>query len=644
MRFLKHSILKYSMIMALLMAQVCCVFNANAQQLKDTLEEVRIKSKRKIAQDDRVNSFSPGQKIITIDSTTLQQYKMQNVANLLSQQTPVFIKSYGLNGLATLNFRGSSAAQSQVYWNGIPIQNAALGIADISLLPLAMLQNVQIVYGSSAALWGSGNVGGALILETDPPAFKKQKPSYEIGFGAGSFNQYQLAEKLGISNSKWSFNANLFAQSAQNNFAYKDIYGEQKKSENAQLQGIAIQPQLAFKPNAKNTFRFVAWYQKYYREIPAALFESYSVKNRNDEALRMLLEWKRTGLSFSNYIRGAFTKEKMSYDDEAATQHYKNDSYQYYFEAGVKKFYLKRHEFLVFTPIQISSTQIKDSNFIQSKYALVAAYRYSDLQQKFIASLNARAEIIDATTVFLPGVNMRYTFSDQFQLRGNVQKTYRAPTLNELYYQPGGNVNLRPEKGWTEEIGYQLSIPVFDKVNFAQDVSVFNRVVDDWILWLGGAVWTPHNIASVHSRGLEADNHLIYKLNKRVKFNISYKASYTVATTVKSYIPNDGSIGKQIPYTPKFTSIFNLGFCYKSFVVNCNYAYTGLRFVNNDESDKIDGYGISNVQMSYVLPIKQKNIGLNFQVNNLFGKDYNIVKSRPMPRINWQFGIYLKSF
>jgi iron complex outermembrane receptor protein len=84
----------------------------------------------------------------------MQQYQMQSLANLLTQQVPVFVKSYGFNGLATLNFRGSSSAQSAVYWNGIPIQNAALGIADVSTLPVAFMQKVNIVYGGFGCLMG----------------------------------------------------------------------------------------------------------------------------------------------------------------------------------------------------------------------------------------------------------------------------------------------------------------------------------------------------------------------------------------------------------------------------------------------------------------------------------------------------------
>ena len=157
-------------------------FNEIIAQSKtdSTLREVKIHSKHKISNDTRLNDYSPGQKVKTIDSATLQQYQMQSMANLLSQQVPVFVKSYGFNGLATLNFRGSSAAQSAVFWNGIPVQNAALGIADVSELPVSLMNRVNIVYGGSAALWGSGNVGGALLLENDAPVFDTSKRKLSV--------------------------------------------------------------------------------------------------------------------------------------------------------------------------------------------------------------------------------------------------------------------------------------------------------------------------------------------------------------------------------------------------------------------------------------------------------------------------------
>ena len=105
-------------------------FNTLSQTQRDTLKEVKVKARHNLSSDVKVNEFSPGQKVQSLDSALLSHYQGQSMATLLAQQAQVFVKSYGFNGLATLSFRGASSSQSAVLWNGVPIQNAALGLAE----------------------------------------------------------------------------------------------------------------------------------------------------------------------------------------------------------------------------------------------------------------------------------------------------------------------------------------------------------------------------------------------------------------------------------------------------------------------------------------------------------------------------------
>lgn len=607
-----------------------------AQTITDTLTEVKILELKLPSQDERVNHFSTGQKIRTIDSTTLEQYKMQSVANLLSQQTPVFIKSYGLNGLATLNIRGSSAAQSQVFWNGVPINNAALGMADISLLPVSMINKLHLIYGSSAALWGSGNIGGALLLEADAPSFG-EKNAYETALGTGSFGQYQGGGKVQFSKKKFYSGTNIFTQAARNDFKYEIDSGKHIKTTNAQLRGMALQQQIAYKPNENNLFRIIGWYQNYYREIPAALFEAYSEKVRKDESLRLMGEWNMKSFSGNLYAKAAFLKEKMRFDDDTIKLNTKNITYQGFVETGWKRRLSDRHQILIFTPLQYSWMDIDTQSHGQQKYAIAISYSYNDLKERFKASANLRDEIINGFNILLPGISASYALAKIFLVRANMQRTFRAPTLNELYFRPGGNENLKPEQGWSGDVGYRLEWK-HDGLSLLHDVSGFSRIIDNWIIWMGGTIWTPHNVASVHSSGFETENFLSLRVCKW-KFHLGLNTSYVAATTLSSHLPNDGSIGKQIPYTPKFSGQINVGFSFKSLYINYNHTYTGIRYVNVDETGKLDAYQTGNVQLSYLLKIQSRPIYLSGQVQNIFNASYQVVNARPMPGVNWLFGM-----
>jgi len=610
-----------------------------AQQIQDTLHEVKVIGKQDKTNDIRINGFAPGQKIKTIDSTTLQQYRLQNIASLLSQQVPVFVKSYGFNGLATLNFRGASAAQSQVLWNGVPIQNAALGIADVSTLPVLFADKVSVIYGSSGALLGSGNVGGALLIENMLPVFDTAHTMCAVTAAAGSFGQYLGGLNGSITRHRWYFSANLFAQTAQNDFKYTDETGKEKTLQNSHLKSGAILARAAYKIAERNIISLSAWYQQYNRQIPPALFEQASVKQQVDGSLRLLLDWKKENDKSTWYAKGAFTRDYLHYSDSAASIISDNISYQYYQEIGWKRMVSQHSNLLIFVPIQLSWIDIQDSNKTkqQSRVALAAAYDISFFQSRLNIAVNARGEVIDQQSIFLPGADASYKLTRWLSLRANVQRTYRVPTLNELYYVPGGNPSLKPEQGWNEDAGYTVK---FKLGNFSvyHDLSVYNRLINNWIIWLGGAIWTPHNIAAVNSRGVETENNIVWGKGNW-KIHLGLNTSYVVATTQSSYQPNDNSVGKQIPYTPLYNGQLNFGFSYKRFYINYNHTYTGYRYITSDESEYLTPYQTGNMQVIYNSFLLRHAIQVIGQCNNVWNQTYQVVAYRPMPGINALIGI-----
>lgn len=624
---------------ALLMAVLFC-FPAHGQ-LRDTLNEVRVKTaKKNMYGDERIDHFSPGQQITHIDSVVLQQYKFQNLSTLLSQQVPVFVKSYGINGLATLNFRGASAAQSQVYWNGIPIQNAALGITDVSLLRTSSFSQVDIVYGGSSALWGSGNVGGALLLNSAPPVFKNEE-EYHVGvsLAAGSFGQHQLQANSSASRQRWYMASNIILQTAKNNFDYT-MDGKTYKTVNSELAGLSAQLAAAYKANDKNTISFAAWGQGYNREIPKTIFEQQSVKKQKDVSLRVLFNWDRTTAKDHRYAKLAYLQDYMHYQDSAVLQDTKNAVNQLYGELGWKYQFNTHHRILLFAPIQYSwmRRQLMNDIVSQSRISLAGAYSYAAFNNKLQLAVNVRGMLVDSNLVPMLGANASYAFTTWFSIRANVQRSYRVPTLNELYYVPGGNDQLKPEQGWSKDIGYLIKTNASKRFSIIHDLSYFDRTMHDWIIWFGSSIWTPHNIATVHSRGVETENKIQLKAGDWI-IHAGVNTAYLLATTEQSYIAGDGSIGKQIPYSPRYNGQLNIGFYFRNIYFNYNHTYTGYRFITVDESSWLMPYNTGNVSAGYDLKLSRSSLQFSLQCNNLWNENYFVVSGRPMPGRNWLAGI-----
>ena len=99
------------------------------------------------------------------------------------------------------------------------------------------------------------------------------------------------------------------------------------------------------------------------------------------------------------------------------------------------------------------------------------------------------------------GVGSQYKVSKQIGLRTNVSKNYRFPTLNDLYWEIGGNPSLLPE----ESLSYEAGIDLNRGENFKLNMGVFVNEITNQIQWLPGfnGVWSPRNIGEVKTKGVE---------------------------------------------------------------------------------------------------------------------------------------------
>ena len=106
----------------------------------------------------KVNSESTGYKKSSIDTTFLKYSSHTSLADVLSQYSGVFIKSYGMGGSATPSFRGTGAGQTGLTWNGININHPMLGQSDLALVPAGLIDDIQIYYGVASMPVSSGGI------------------------------------------------------------------------------------------------------------------------------------------------------------------------------------------------------------------------------------------------------------------------------------------------------------------------------------------------------------------------------------------------------------------------------------------------------------------------------------------------------
>ena len=115
-----------------------CSFQLNAQ---DTVQVRQLDSIRIVAQR-RLRDM--GVQKTSLDSAGLRNDITGSLAQVLSQNSTVFIKSYGRATLSTASFRGTSPSHTQVTWNGMKLNSPMLGMVDFSTIPSFFIDKAEL--------------------------------------------------------------------------------------------------------------------------------------------------------------------------------------------------------------------------------------------------------------------------------------------------------------------------------------------------------------------------------------------------------------------------------------------------------------------------------------------------------------------
>lgn len=166
----------------------------------------------------RLRTHPPGERTEHWDSLDLVKGLSENAAELLSRQSGVYIKSYGLGSSATSSIRGGSAGQTSVIWNGLPLQSPMLGQLDLSLLPVTFIDQMEVRYGGNGASWGSGAIGGIITL--DNHAHYGIGQQLDLRSSLGNFGRWDQQLKWQYGNQQLAGSTRLFYQQAKNEFPY----------------------------------------------------------------------------------------------------------------------------------------------------------------------------------------------------------------------------------------------------------------------------------------------------------------------------------------------------------------------------------------------------------------------------------------
>ncbi len=619
--------LKYFFTYCILMFCLLSVFAQN--KVADTiyLNETNI-------QTFRAKQFFIGSNLQLIDSLSKSTKQQQSLSELLNENASVFIRNYGNASLSTASFRGSNSYHTAVLWNGINLQNPMNGQIDFSLMPVFLSDEITIQYGGNGSLFGSGAVGGVVHLN-DKPKFNSGFKS-EILLGAASFENFQQAVKISYGNNTFYTSTKVLNQNAANNFNY--IYKEKEFNQtHAGFVAQGFQQQISLLLKKQKQLTIYAWWQRNERDIPSALLTTNIHSKQNDETQRLAIEFKQSNKKHLINFRTALLNDELNYtDDNTAKQ--KNNSRAFNTQLEDFIFVNSKNKIHVGINHIFGSAQVDgyDKEISQHRISAFAFYRSAFLTNKIISVFGLRHELIDGKSIpVMPSYGFEILLN-KFKFFGNVSRSYRIPTFNDLYWKIGGNPNLKSEEGWNQELSCLFNTQ-HSAINLSATLTGFNRNMNDLIQWLpdAGNYWTPLNVSKVWSRGSEFQTKIIGDLYS-IKIIAAYSNTYVISTNAGE---TDNNYQKQLIYVPRWKHTTNVSLLYKKHYLRFNQNYVSTIFTSSDNNSWLSPFYVSNLFCGTAFSLKKLQLKIAAGINNLLNENYQVVLNRPMPLRNYQLSI-----
>lgn len=607
---------------------ICWLFLGLSAATSQAQDRVRILDTVEI-QRSRLELLAPGHHVHHIDSFSLSFAAAQSVADVLATNSDVFIKHYGLGSLATTSLRGGSASHTALIWNGFNLQSPMNGQQDLALLPAYFIDDVQIQYGGSSGLYGSGAVGGAIHLSN--------RTVFNQGFRAslnqtvGSFGLNQPGLDLSVSGKRWMARSRAFLRTAENDFL---LSGLNRTQPHARLRQQGFQQELAFLPGKRQLLQLWMWTHQSDRQLPPPLTSERSAASQQDQSRRIAGQWSYNGNQMDWNLRSAWVKEELHFSDSIASI-FSNNISQTWIQEVEQTMRLgadhKLHIGLNSTIQTAGADGYGKLNPSQFQIAAFVSYLYKPVSSPWIIISSIRqGRTQHGWNPTIPAINVRRVLWPGVTLRGQAGRSFRLPTFNDLYWSPGGNRELQPESGWNQDVGVEWDTDT--KIGRLEgSTTTYSQTINNWILWRPGPnFWYPENLRNVWSRGIETDLSLTHSW-KGIALKANGAYTFTKATITEVAQGRDLSLGKQLIYTPAHQFRSTLRLSGGQWSATYSHRFTGKRYTATDNSAWLDPFDLASLSAGYSWTYKNFILDLAARVDNLWAVEYQVIDNRAMP-------------
>ncbi len=657
----------------LYLALTACAW-ASAQEYAPQHDTIMAPPIKETVVSARRDGMAPVQQIT---AGQLRRAVSYSVADAVRFFAGVQIKDYGgIGGLKTVNVRSMGSEHTAVSYDGVQVTNAQNATVDLGKFSLSNAGSITLSNGGDGIiLKPARNFGAASALEISPakPHFTTKPYNLQLTCTGGSFGTFSpeavWEQRLG-SRTSLRVNAAWLTSNGRYSFRYHldggyDTTATRRNGDIDILRGEAS----LFGNISGGEWRARGYVYSSHRGLPGAV-----VRNRLSHIDRQndLNTFAQASLRKSNGRNSILANAKLSYD----YLHYIYDARldqgsmpvnNRYRQIGAYASLADRFAFSEKLQASLAADYAMDGleadlqNFARPlRHSLFASAavgamlgRFSIQGNVMLARIENRARnraggALSIHTGLSHGLHASWAPRQlrKLTLRAFGKRSYRVPSLNDLYYTFIGNANLKPEYASQIDIGATwraaFNGAARGRISLKADVYA-NRITDKIVAvpTTNQFRWTMTNIGKVMVHGIDAAAECSATA---AACTATVRVAYTWQRAMDCTDRNSAYYKGQIAYIPRHSASVAADVEWKSWSANLSWLYTGHRYDSsaNIPANYLQAFHTVDLALNRNLRMYSVEANLSLAVNNVLNRHYDVVRCYPMPGRNFKAALTLK--
>ncbi|MDT8436430.1 MAG: TonB-dependent receptor, partial [Gemmatimonadota bacterium] len=558
--------------------------------------------------------------------------RWRDLGDWLAGRPGLSVRRSGGGGGQVASVRGSRPEGLLVLLDGVPLNDPLTGGADLSTVPVASLDSATLVRGAASARFGSGALGGVLLLHSRRPDGRDASGSLTTGsLGVIEADGFAaLGEKDGT-----RLSLAVAGRRADEEFEFENrlLPGSPTETRRNADRSSVSAALAAASGRLQGALRFDGTERGSPGPMGTTLFEGARWRERR---LALTGGWGGAGSALS--VQAGWRGSRWdpgsglpASDRDAWTGGVWGEAPLPWMPA-VRLGGRFRWETLAGDDVQGSPSRV------QAGLTATVPVRAGALRLEPAASFDAGG----GATAFSPELGLRLAAGRAIALRARVGRAFRLPTFGDLHFAPAARVRANPDLG-PERVSLDAELGVEGRfapggLRLEAEVAAWARRTDDPIVWLASAaaLWSPNNLERLVSTGLEGEVRLATGLPGGPGWTV--RAGGTVDRSRLGF----GANRNPMPYRPSTTGFAALERRGPRFAGRAEVRWTGPRTTSVAGTRTLPGFLLVDVALSHRFGPSAAPFEIELRVEDVFDRRFELVELIPEPGRRFTVGLRMR--